>query len=186
MKSSYGEAKLNYGHIFQLLVGIYQPKVIVEFGVLEGFSLLNMVQAGNSLPRKPIITTYDIFDKFNGNHAEPEIREMFKEFDNVTIKEGDFFEVHKEIPERSIDLLHIDIANDGGIYQFAVEKYLSKLTPEGIMVLEGGSQARDEVGWMIKYNKPKIAEYLQGNFTHNFDFITVNIFPSLTVIRPKK
>ena len=181
-KSSYTKSVLNYGHIFQLLVGLYQPKVIVEFGILGGFSLSNFVMAGDSMKIKPSITAYDIFDKFNGNHANLEIHEIFKNNENVKILEGDFFETYRDIPDQSIDILHIDIANDGLIYKFAVENYMRKLSPKGIMILEGGSQERDEVEWMIKYNKPKIQDYLENNLKNGFNYIIMNKFPSVTII----
>jgi predicted O-methyltransferase YrrM len=184
-QSSYKKAELNYGHFFQFLIGFHKPKVIVEFGILEGFSLMNMVVAGNNLPKEPNITAYDIFEKFNGNHAKPEIIEKFKNYQNVSIKEGDFFKIYKEIPNNSIDIIHIDIENTGDVYKFAVENYLNKLTLGGFMILEGGSVERDSIDWMSKYEKSKIRDFLEHHHTYNFEYITISIFPSITIIKNK-
>ena len=185
LKSSYKQNSLNFGHIFQFLVGLQRPKVIVEFGILEGFSLYNFVLAGAEMSVPPSITAYDIFDEFIGNHASPEIKEKFKEHPNVVIKKGDFFEVYKEIPDFSIDILHVDIANDGRVYEFAVNNYMRKLAPKGIMILEGGSKQRDEVAWMKKYEKVKITDFLKRSAELDFDYITMEAFPSVTIIRRK-
>ena len=166
-------------------MGFHRPKVIVEFGILGGFSLMNMAAAGNNLARGPDIAAYDIFEKFEGNHAGPEIVQRFKSYPNVSIREGDFYGVYQEIPDGSVDILHVDIANDGDVYKFAVEKYMGKLRPSGLMILEGGSEERDCVDWMVRYEKPKIREFLRQNRAHNFEYVTINIFPSVTIIKAK-
>lgn len=185
LKSSYKQTNLNYGHIFQLLVGLHRPKVIVEFGILEGFSLSHFVKAGLSMEKPPSITAYDIFDEFIGNHANLEIKEKFKDHPNVSIKKGNFFEIYKETPDCSIDILHVDIANDGKVYEFAVQNYMRKLSPKGIMILEGGSKERDEVDWMKKYDKVKIRDFLERHTELNFDYIILEAYPSVTIIRRK-
>jgi len=185
LKSSYKQTSLNYGHIFQLLVGLNRPKVIVEFGILEGFSLSNFIMGGFGMPNPPSITAYDIFEEFVGNHATPDIKEKFKDHPNVSIKKGDFFEVYKEIIDFSIDLLHIDIANDGKVYEFAVKNYMRKIASKGIMILEGGSEERDEIEWMKKDEKIKIKDFLKRHTELDFDYVTMEAFPSVTIIRRK-
>lgn len=59
---------------------------------------------------------------------------MFKD-DNVIINYGDFYEVHKDISD--VDIIHIDIANNGDVFEYAIKNYLPKLSENGIMIMEG-------------------------------------------------
>jgi predicted O-methyltransferase YrrM len=157
-----------------------KPKTILEIGILDGYSLMNFVKATD--PSFTQITAYDIFEKFNGNHSHEErIREMFKNNQHVEIQYGDFYEVHKSINNSELDLIHIDIANNGDTYAYAIEHYLPKLSARGIMLLEGGSKERDEVAWMTKYNKPKI-DPLLAKYQELYNIKTIGRLPSLTLI----
>ena len=49
------------------------------------------------------------------------------------------------------------------------------------MLLEGGSEERDEVYWMKKYNKPKIATILT-KYANDYTIKTFGKHPSLTLI----
>lgn len=180
MRSSYKNYDLNYGELIQTILYLNQPKTILEIGILDGYSLMNFINATDSSLTK--IKAYDIFEKFNGNHShEASIREMFKNNENVEINYGDFYEVHKTINNRELDLIHIDIANNGDTYEYAIEHYLPKLAENGIMLLEGGSKERDEVEWMIKYNKPKIYPILE-KYTKIYNIKNIGRLPSLTLI----
>jgi len=59
---------------------------------------------------------------------------LFKD-DNVIINYGDFYEVHKDISD--VDIIHIDIANNGDVFEYAIKNYLPKLSENGIMIMEG-------------------------------------------------
>lgn len=179
MKSSY-KNEINYGLLFQQLCFMTEPKRIIEIGILEGFSLK---QFCNICSKDCKIHAYDIFDKFNGNRANyKNIIEMFKEQENITIEYGDFYDVHEKLSENTVDIIHIDIANNGDVYKYAIENYLPKLTKNGIMILEGGSVERDNIEWMNKYNKPKINTYLKSL---DLSYITLGKIPSLTLIKPR-
>ena len=123
------------------------------------------------------ICAYDIFDKFNGNHAKKnELVSIFKKYNNVTINYGDFYEVHNIISD--VDIIHIDIANNGDVFEYAINNYLPKLSENGIMIMEGGSVERDNIEWMIKYNKPKIQPVIK-----KYGLNVVGTFPSMTIIK---
>ena len=77
------------------------------------------------------------------------------------------------------DLIHIDISNDGDIYKFAIENYLN--LAKKALLLEGGSEDRDKVEWMIKYNKTPINKYLK-KISSDLDFKIIEKFPSMTII----
>ena len=174
MNSSYLNKDLDYGEILKTICYLKEPKLIIEFGILEGYSLDKFIENTNNNTK---IKAYDIFDKFNGNHADIILmKKKYEIFKNVEILEGNFYDSNKII--NNIDILHIDIANDKNVYDYAIKNYLPKLSNNGIMIFEGGSKERDEVYWMNKYNKEKINPYLE-----NLDVKIIGQNPSMTIIR---
>jgi len=181
MNSSYLN-KLNYGDVIKTVTFLLQPKMIMEIGILEGFSLSKFIDGSSEHCQ---IQAYDIFDKFNGNHANYEkIIEKFKDYENVFINNGDLYELYKKVEDNSIDILHIDIANNGDVLNFVIEHYITKLTKNGIIIFEGGSEERDNIEWMIKYNKPKIKPILD-RLQDRFDILTIGTMPSISIIVSK-
>jgi predicted O-methyltransferase YrrM len=178
LKSSYNNKILSFGTIFRLLSWKQKPELIVEFGILNGYSLKNFI---DGFPQAKI-DAYDIFENFNGNSAKRDIIEKFRMYDNVSINEGDYYKKYADYDNESIDILHIDIANDGNTYEFAFEKYMPKLKKNGIMIMEGGSEERDNISWMIKYNKVAIQSILE-KYKEKYDIFIIDEFPSLTIIR---
>tara|TARA_Y100000593_G_scaffold92782_1_gene185488 strand:- start:672 stop:1211 length:540 start_codon:yes stop_codon:yes gene_type:complete len=176
MKSSYLKKDLTYGDIISSLVLAKKSEKIVEFGILDGYSLLNFIENSN---KKTKIEAYDIFEDFNGNCSQRDIIKKFEDKENVKIEYGDFYKKYKDFNNESIDILHIDIANNGEVYKFVVENYLEKINKDGIIILEGGSEERDEVEWMKKFNKPPIKPFINSL---NLKFKTFGEFPSITVI----
>lgn len=169
MRSSYQEN--NYGFLITSLVQLYRPKKIIEFGVLEGYSLRHILDGA----RGAQVVAYDIFSDFPYHHAQKDKLQHF----NGIIRYGNFYEQHKEIEDNSIDFLHVDIANDGYTYEFFFENYLKKLTLGGHVLLKGGSQERDEYDWMVKYKKPHIQPVLRRS---HHPYWVFQPFPSMTLV----
>ncbi len=94
----------------------------------------------------------------------------------VSINYGNFYEVYKNI--NNVDIIHIDIANNGDVYEYAVKNYLPKLSDNGILLMEGGSKERDNVEWMIKYKKPQIQPIIK-----KYGFKVIGTFPSISILR---
>ena len=63
-----------------------------------------------------------------------------------------------------------------------MQKYLPKLSENGVMLLEGGSIERDNVEWMNLYNKPKINPVIK-KYEDNLNIQIIGSFPSITVVR---
>lgn len=180
MNSSYNNY-LNYGNLFESIIFITNPKLIVEFGILDGYSLNHFIENTTTDTK---IYAYDIFDEFNGNHANSSITKKYDLKKNVIVEYGNFYEKYNYLEDNSIDILHIDIANSGKTYEFALKNYINKLSKKGVMVLEGGSEQRDNVYWMDKYNKSKINPILK-KYENKLNIKTIGNFPSITLIQKK-
>ncbi len=180
MESSY--EKNNFREDFKEIVHSSRAGFIVEFGIGNGYSLKCWLDFSADFC---IIHAYDLFDEFKYNHANyQEIKQKFQTRAKVEIRSGNFYKQDLDYNVEEIDILHVDIANDGDVYQFAVENWMSKISKRGAMVLEGGSKDRDEVEWMNKYNKRKINPYLQS-IADQYHITTIEKFPSITIIRHK-
>lgn len=173
--SSYQTRDLTYKQLLESILFVHQPKHSVEIGILHGFSLEIISKYSK------FVDAFDIFDEFNGNHAlKEEIQDKFRANDNVEIEYGNFYSLHQVIPNYSLDFLHIDIANNGEVYEFARKHYLKKLKRGGIMILEGGSAERDNVYWMSKYNKPAIQPVLKE---WSIPYLVIGNMPSITIVK---
>ena len=66
VRSSY-KNNIDFNDIFDTITFLVNPKKIVEFGILDGYSLESFVKNSST---NCSIEAYDLFDDFNGNHAE--------------------------------------------------------------------------------------------------------------------
>jgi len=174
--SSY--SKNNYDSVFKALVFSLNPKKIVEIGILNGFSLEAMA---SSTDAGCDIYAYDLFENYTYNAPSyDQIKSKFSHYKNVTIKKADFKQIYKFHADDSIDILHVDVSNNGDTYEFCLDKYMPKVSQGGIMTLEGGSKERDEIDWMQKFNFPKIQPILK-KIEHATCILEP--FPSLTIIK---
>ena len=180
MRTSYNNPDLTYGDFLNGITMIKTPKKIIEIGILDGYSLECFANSSNNNTQ---INAYDLFEGFNGNHSNKnELIKNFATFKNVKIEHGDFYNLHHNI-DYDIDIIHIDIANNGDVFEYAIQNYLPKLAENGILLLEGGSIERDNVEWMSKYNKPKINPVIQKHFNNNINIQVIGSFPSITIIK---
>jgi predicted O-methyltransferase YrrM len=178
MRSSYRSA-CELGEVLKAIV-TSRPvcKRIAEFGILDGFSLDIFERYS---PANCRIDAFDIFDEFNGNSATPEKLTELGSREKITIAYGDFY--NSALDDGQYDLIHIDIANDGATFMKALD-LVPKLTPDGVLVLEGGTAARDGVAWMASYDKTPICEALEKIRAR--DDLKVHVFgtyPGITTIR---
>jgi predicted O-methyltransferase YrrM len=190
IESSY--ATNNFGDIFYYTVQSRLPQLIVEFGILHGYStyyLAKGLQANISKQYTGKLISYDLFDQYEYNHGNREEVELLlntyglSQF--VEIRQGNIFEVCNEFKDLSIDILHVDISNDGDILKKVVEYWDTKLQLQGIILFEGGSEERDNIEWMKKYNKKSIRQEMDTNLIFKSKYIigTYEKFPSLSVLR---
>ena len=183
MRSSYREN--NYGQFFSALVAVHKPKVIVECGVLYGYSLASIASSAMFFAER--IVAYDLFEDYQYTKAHRASVE--ESLDNwgllhiVELVKQDAVEAAKNHEDGSIDFLHIDIGNDAEKLGNMFDVWTRKMKVGGIVIFEGGSFERDQVEWMIKYNRPPIANFIQTLKNRGFEHMTMVPFPSVTLCR---
>ena len=127
------------------------------------------------------ITGYDLFEKYPYKSCP-----MQTTSDNISLCGLDgVVSIGKydvwEVEAHPIDMLHVDLSNDGDTYRAIFEKwgpYVSKA-----ILLEGGSLERDMESWMVRYNRPKIQpaiEEIKIKYP-SWAISTMKPWPSLTI-----
>lgn len=191
IRSSYIEN--NYGSVLRSLIMAKEPKLVVELGVLDGYSTFNISHALRFNSKRGIESkffAYDIFDEYGYKHGDfNKVNEMIKnrglgKF--CEIKKGNAYEVYKDFEDNSINFLHVDISNHGDTLLNILKLWGSKISDDGMIAFEGGSQDRDE-GWIKKYGYKSIRNELANNpFVYrNWNFQILTPFPSMTLLFPK-
>lgn len=183
LHSSY--KKHGYAHFFYALVRVLKPRRCVEIGVLEGFSLLNVALAlrDNGVG---MIEGFDLFEDYPyRSESYAAVSARIKRLglqDWAKIYRADGFKVYRRYDEA--DFLHVDISNTGDTYRTFFKQWADKV--KKVIIFEGGSAERDQVEWMIKYQKPSIFQTLNElRVAYPGWRITVlEPFPSITVAVP--
>ena len=129
-----------------------KPKIIVEFGTLHGYSAIAMAMACHE-NKYGHITCYDLWDTYPYRHSTmDETRANIEKYglsSYITLKQMDFDDWILTTPK--FDLLHLDISNDGLTFKKAYDAL--NYFDAGTIILEGGSEERDNVEWMKKYDR---------------------------------
>ena len=178
-RSSYKDE--GFSKVLRTICLMKNPKKIVEFGILDGYSLDCFIE---STEDDCEILAYDLFEEFPYNSAKFDSIEKKYDKTRASVNRGDLFDAHNIFENKSIDIIHIDIANDGEVYEYCIKKLMPKIIDSGVMILEGGSSDRDNIEWMLKYNKPKIREVL-CKYENEYKIKVFNEYPSLTIITKK-
>lgn len=150
-------AENNLGETLYRAVLALRPITIVEFGVLHGYSTMCIAQALRDLGQGHLLA-YDLWDNFPYNHGDRrEVQERIRQAGlsgYVTLGQRDFFDWLREPDE--FNLLYVDIAHDGRAFRAAATALRSHLAKGAVVILEGGSEERDKVWWMERFNKEPI------------------------------
>ncbi len=133
-----------------------RPEVALEFGSLYGYSAICIAQALRDLNGRGRLIACDLWAEYEYRHSTVE-----EAMDNVerhelsryvSFRRLDFYEWLKE-PE-PFDFMHVDVSNDGE----TIRKLSSSVSGmNGVILFEGGTNERDEVDWMVNFNKKPIA-----------------------------
>lgn len=188
MHSSY--AKNNYAEIFNNIVEAFQPRICVELGVLDGYSTLAIGAAVKRTGGK--LDAWDLFEDYPYRHSPYEqvrARVVLACLnDMITLRKGDAFQAHESYEDHKVGLLHVDLSNTGETLRRIMELWDPKMEQGGMILFEGGSEERDQVEWMVKYQKEPIKPELEKNkiIEANYIFGTYLKYPSLTCLLKKR
>tara|TARA_R110002012_G_scaffold251014_1_gene428956 strand:- start:3009 stop:3542 length:534 start_codon:yes stop_codon:yes gene_type:complete len=174
MESSYKENNLD--KVIYDLVTQLRPKKVVEVGTLEGYSAVAIGTALKDLGAGHL-DVYDLFEEYQYKHST--LSNVQKNIDDhglqdyVTLHQGSLEDWLGK--EEDFDLLHVDISNDGNTVRTVLKAVEESLKNGATCIFEGGSEDRDEIDWMIRYNHPPInpvvKEYKGRLLTHLFPSI---------------
>lgn len=194
MHSSY--AQHNYADVFKAVVSASQPTTCVELGCLEGYSTIaiarglqeNFSKGGG----RGHLDAHDLFETYQYRHSPMErTKQNIDEAgvgDFVTLHQGNAFQAHELYNEGQVHLLHIDISNTGDVLRTMMKNWDPKMVLGGIILFEGGTEERDQVEWMKKYDMPSIKVALETDpiIEKNYVFGTYMQFPGLTHLLKKR
>lgn len=199
MRSSY--IQHNYGELIKQYIMAWQPRTFVELGVLDGYSTLHIAQGIKWLKERRgyqfHLDAYDLFDDYPYKHGSKEaVEALLKEHsmsEFVNVYKGSAYEVHKNYPDMvleegsGIQFLHIDISNTGKTIKDLMELWHPKIAARGLVLIEGGSDERDECDWMKEYGAPSIKEEIRSNPLINkyYQYGSYFEFPGITVMLRK-
>lgn len=159
-----------------------KPKVIVEFGVLFGFSTVCMSQALRDLNNGGKIYAFDLWEKSKYNHGQTIelVDDILKEYelqDFVKLDYGGSADSLSNI--KDVDLIHIDINNDGDRLMNFITDIKNKHKVNCDILFEGGIIERDNCWWMNEFKKTPI-----NHLRNNFDYVILNKnYPGISKIK---
>lgn len=175
----------NIGLLLYSLVRSYKPINCMEFGVLSGYSTISIACALRD-NKQGNLKAVDLFENYEYKHSS--FASTYKNLtryelhDQVSLIQDNFNSHFSEIKDNSLDFVHFDISNDGNKLKDFITKYYNKLKQGSIVIFEGGSQERDNIGWMRKYNKKPISSIFEDSlFKERFNFFILKPFPSITI-----
>ena len=165
-----------------------KPKVVVEFGVLFGFSTVCIAQALRDINEGGMVYAYDLWENFEYGHGQTikRTKENLNQYgveSFVRLKYGNLYDWldNTQFFEKA-DLLHIDINNDGSILQKIVDKCDSNKKIDCDILFEGGITDRDNCWWMKEFNKKPMS-----TLKEKFDYKILNKnFPGISLIERSK
>ena len=152
--------------LYSLILDI-KPKTIIEYGTEHGGTAIVMGLALKQLfedeNHTGIIYSYDTFENQSKGEigSSPNYQIALQNIhaynlqNFIKVDYGDFYEFCDR-PNKEFDLLYFDIDNDGDKLLEMYNGCKTNIDNGSIVIFEGGSEVRDNVGWMIEKNKNKM------------------------------
>ena len=175
----------NIGNYLYSYVCDKKPKLIIELGVLNGFSTSCFLQAIHDLPHITRIISVDLFNLYEFNRCSIDtyvsnVSKYYSSNSQHSIVQCDVFAINFHelsnlfgpVPYNQI-LTFIDISNDANSLSTLFKRIKSPI------LFEGGTLQRDNVPWMLQYEKVPINS-LRSNGTHYE--IVCDEFPGLSLL----
>lgn len=175
-----------YDFFFYGLVRGLRPQRCVELGTYAGYDAYWM---GLALKHNGSgqLDCYDLWEDYPYNHVKKKEAEINLTGLPIKLFQEEASTVYAHYIPKTVDLLMIDLSNDGLTYKTYLKDWYDKLADNGIILMEGGTEERDKIDWMIKYKKYPIREALKDKFisTH-YNFYILAPFPGLTIFTRKE
>jgi len=175
--------KHDYSLLFYGLVRGQRPSICVELGTYAGYSAY---QIGTALKHNGfgVLYCYDLWEYYPFNKVPKKVAEDNLKGLPVNLCQEDAFGAYKHFGYMSVDLLNVDVSNDGDTYMKVLLEWYPYLSPLAYVLLEGGIKERDEVGWMKKYNKKPIVSALNNyQITKRYEINVLPYFPGLSILK---
>jgi len=179
IESSY--YKNNIGKTLYDIVIKHNPKIIVEFGCLYGYSTVAMAMALKQLNNNGKIHCYDLWEEYPYKHSTLQTTKnnviKYNVENYVEFFKQDYYEWLKQ--PTNFDLMHLDISNDGNTILNTFNSLSTNINNGSIIVFEGGSADRDMVPWMQKYKARPIC-----SVKDEVNYVVLDEqFPSISLIQ---
>lgn len=162
-----------------------RPEQCVELGTYAGYSAYCIGRALLDNCRG-VLDCYDLWEDYPYNHVSKKDALLNLQTLPIKLNQEDALKAHSHYSDGSVDVVMVDLSNDGDTYKKTLEDWHPKLKSRGVVMLEGGSEERDKVEWMIKFNKKPIQSVLTcGAIADGYFLTNIGGFPSLTIAKRK-
>lgn len=178
IESSYKDNDLGKT-IYDTIISL-KPNVVIEFGCLYGYSTVSIATALKDLGNGKLIC-YDLWEDYKYKHSTlSQTKENIERYglsEYVEFVKKDYNEWLRN-PDQ-FDLLHLDISNTGDTILETYNVLQEHILKGSVILFEGGTEERDNVEWMIKYNAKPITSVKS---IVNYKVVNES-FPSLSIIK---
>lgn len=163
-----------------------KPVCCVQLGVFAGYSAYLIAKALKDNLRG-YLWGYDLWEDYPFTHCTMDEAARNLHGLPVCLVKKDADKVHEDYSKEEVDLLMIDISNNGDTFRQYLRDWLPKLKVGAVVMMEGGSEERDNIDWMIRYSKPAIVPALSDKFiTRHYSQSLIPTFPSLTLFKRER
>jgi hypothetical protein len=187
VRSSYAEN--NYRKIIEAILVKECPRIIVECGILDGYSFFTFADFAKKY--NGLVYGIDLFDDYEYNHPNfDNLMKICEEsyLDTAFLYKKDAIKAAYMFVRNRIDLLHLDISNTGDRLSKLFDVWFDKVRPGGTILFEGGSEERDNIEWMQSCGERKIRTFIEEelDIKYEVDYYVIEAFPSMTVCKKKE
>jgi len=175
-----------YSLFFYNLVKEMHPDLCVELGTLAGYSAY-CISSALKKNGHGHLECWDLWENYKYNHVPLRTAENNLKGLPVILYNSDAFKAHENYRNGSVDLLMVDLSNDGDTYSRILHDWYPKLSEHSKVLMEGGTEERDNIKWMKDYNKRPILDAIMNDefiLSHYNNTVLVP-FPGLTVFEKK-
>lgn len=175
--------KNNIGWLFYSLVRMHQPTKCIEIGALYGYSAI-FTAAALKHNKKGHLQVYDVWHTPMSEAWNNLYEAGVYHWVSLNHLKAECVPAIERFP---IDFIHIDIGNDGETYRWALDSFAPLTPPGALMVLEGGTDERNQLEWMMREGKRSIIiEEIKYHLLYHddsWDLFVFEPFPGVTVAK---